>query len=135
MNTIKIVVGDWSDDGHGKTDSFVYQSSATEEEMKEAYNKTCKVLGFDPCKTYFRGYEESSMPNTDYEKIVKLLGSEFGDEAFCEDGEPEAREFSSNELAALWIEMVKYSLPDIEIKEMEDDISQINIGGYGLFWG
>jgi len=44
-NRFYFVLGDWSDDGHGKTDKILIESSHPVEDVKNAYKKSCKLTG------------------------------------------------------------------------------------------
>lgn len=45
MNIFKLDLGDWSDDGHGKTETFYIQTDATLEEIQLAYVAGCNTHG------------------------------------------------------------------------------------------
>ena len=42
-----LVLGDWSDDGHGKTDKILLESNKPVEEVQEAYRNSCKLMKID----------------------------------------------------------------------------------------
>lgn len=62
-NKIYIVLGDWSDDGHGKYEKYLIAMNKTKLEMQEAYKESSKKLGisFDCNDEYLeveREYDE-----------------------------------------------------------------------------
>ena len=44
-NTYKIVVGDWSEDGHNQWQFFYFKCNATQEQIKKAYLDAVKASG------------------------------------------------------------------------------------------
>jgi len=49
MNTMHVVIGDWTDDGHGKKETVTIESNKSVSELQKAYKKSCKLtkLAFD----------------------------------------------------------------------------------------
>lgn len=45
MEKFKFVIGDWSDDGHGKKDYVYFKSNKSANEIREAYWKSCFISG------------------------------------------------------------------------------------------
>lgn len=43
---MKLVLGDWSDDGNGKTEEFILEVNKTVAEIQEAYKQSCKLTGY-----------------------------------------------------------------------------------------
>jgi len=41
----KIIIGDWSGDGHGKSDYFVFRSNYDVKDIQQAYKDSCKLTG------------------------------------------------------------------------------------------
>ncbi len=57
----KIAIGDWSGDGHGKSDHYTYKTNKPIEEVREAYFSAIKKLGKDYPGTICQNYEDSSV--------------------------------------------------------------------------
>lgn len=55
MNNIEFVVGDWSRDGHERTDTYVYTSNKTVEEINKIYENI--VPGAKEIIEYFDDFE------------------------------------------------------------------------------
>ena len=53
MNKMYFVIGDWSDDGHGKSDKILIDSNKTCEEIQNSYKASCKLTGIS-----FNGNED-----------------------------------------------------------------------------
>ena len=45
MRKVKLVIGDWSGDGHGQSEEFVFETNKTVEEIGQAYKDSCKLTG------------------------------------------------------------------------------------------
>jgi hypothetical protein len=58
----RIVIGDWSDDGHGKTETFIVDmANLSAKEMQANYDANVKKFGFDP-KKVCEEYQDSEFP-------------------------------------------------------------------------
>ena len=74
MHTINLVVGDWSHDGHGMTDSIAIICSHTAEQVKTAYRNAVNKLGFpDLVKEACSEYEESSLSSDFALKLIAAI--------------------------------------------------------------
>lgn len=45
MNLMRLVIGDWSDDGHGKSDEVLVNVNVSVEEVQNAYKSACRLTG------------------------------------------------------------------------------------------
>ena len=128
-NTISIVVGDWSDDGHGKTAHYQIQSNLSHKEISKAYKKGSKKLGFDFSETVASSYDDSEIPA---EELVKLREAGWTGEFYdvAEPGEPQYLE--ADTFMEIWLFIAKLGNPLMEYEIPAVD-STLNIGGYGLF--
>lgn len=141
---VVVVVGDWSDDGHGKADYFVLLSSLSQEEVAAAYERGSKKVGFDLCNDVAESYDDRSI---EVSKIKSLLSLGFivEEDDFDWPGmysEPEVSfEEALENLDSLQIEgsdvfariyffIVKLGNPFFEYSFMDD---RLCIGGYGLY--
>lgn len=149
MNKMYLVLGDWSDDGHGKYEKILLLSNKPVSEVQQAYKDSCRLTGlsFNGNKHYTglnRTWHEAEEHEicTDYEdyelnetckRILKEYGIEIDEDFICMDS-----------FVQLWIKFVKLSLPDLELErsEVRDEIPNINgywnqnlnvQFGYGLF--
>lgn len=136
-----LVIGDWSDDGHGKTDMTVIRSNLDSEQIGEAYEAGSKKLGFNFIEEVATDYEDSSL---DLVKFKTLIDAGLSiEEAFKYDYEikeaKKALEDEDSEGFHLWTEsyrsiflfIVKLGNKDFKYKISQGN--QIHIGGYGLF--
>lgn len=142
-HTTTLVLGDWSDDGHGKTDIVMLASNLDSEEIAEAYEKASKKLGFNFINDVAADYEDNELPTDYLKKLVEYglsLKQVFEYEYDIERAE-KALENEDSEGVPLWPDsytqiflfIVKLGNPEFEFKILEDDTDRIDIGGYGLF--
>jgi hypothetical protein len=77
-----IVLGDWSSDGHGKSEKILIESNTPVSELQQAYKKSCKKTGISFHHDYPRlkaekieictKYEESQMTDQIYHALKKI---------------------------------------------------------------
>lgn len=150
-------IGDWSDDGHGKNEKVILQSSHTKAEIIQAYKDSCKLtwiqfnhntdytwLGWDwktaDLRNIATDYEDSKISK---ENIIILKShwidvfsgyehEDIDEDNFYIDG--------VENFVEILISFIKLSLLELEAKIIEDKIEWINWYwdfnhqfGYGLF--
>ncbi len=126
---VKLVIGDWSRDGHNQYDELVYESSHSVKEIREAYKQSCRKLGliFD-CNIDHTGIEGMNWKHpeyndrqicVDYEQnrisslALSLLESHgIPTHQFYKEGYASVTSFSE-----LMINIFKLSLPDLVMEE------------------
>lgn len=130
----KVVVGDWSDDGHGKCDKYTFECNAAIEDVQEAYLKAVKVSKValhDDQKT--KGvtcicceYEDSKIQETEIEAL-KAMGVKFDFLEVKPRKNEDSYDLSAKDVATLFVEMAKTQLGQhFEYKLIEDPIPTIN---------
>jgi len=162
MNTIRFVLGDWSDDGHGKTSDELISCNRTVEELKEAFLKGCDIIGIkaDPSSgcMYFADvaseYEDDNLPDilVEYFDLAdyiddpaggfRVTGWLEGQEILLPKWKEEAYQHKSTSpykvfgipYIVLWFAVACEGDPEIEAAVVTDDMPFLNIGGYGLFY-
>lgn len=130
---INLVVGDWSDDGHGKTEHVCVEVNCTKDELQQAYDEGVGKLGFS-MRDEVQDYENHILSLEAYMALVSS-GFNFEDE---ENGletviTEEDRYIGRQDYAILWMWIAHVGRPYITHKVVKQD-NQINIGGYGLFY-
>jgi hypothetical protein len=147
---VKLLIGDWSGDGHGKSESIIFETNKTVEEIQQAYKDSCKLTGisFNHNEDYtglnlkwnhpeykdrkicteYDSYEISRLA----EKILKEHGIDVW-EGFDEDAYDREDELAPvdgvDHFTELWVKFVKLSLPDLEMTRISDDEIPV-INGY-----
>jgi hypothetical protein len=131
-NTIDLVIGDWSDDGHGETETVTIKSNFNSVWMGRAYEQASVILGF--CFVTDVAYEYET-PYISMELITKLR--EVLEEPNLLDGDidPEAEciGIEVDEYLDIYLKIIKLGEPDFKYKVLGQENEVINIGGYGLF--
>ncbi len=128
MNTINLTLGDWSADGHGKTDTITISSSLTAKQLEAAYKRGCKKIGFDLTEEVAEQYENSILEE---EVAEKLRAAGFKVEDIVGTYEGELDNLCVESFVVIWLFIVKLAKPDFEYKIINN--ADIKIGGYGLF--
>lgn len=136
----EFTVGDWSKDGHNQSDTFIFETDATLEQIRAAYKDLNENLDFN---NWFRKYEQSSISSSQYEEfkdfapeiaekymkpVINYKTNEpTGDFGFI-DGGPD-------EYVSMWAELIEKTDPSIKLKLINEGLPVIHGGGYGLYWG
>lgn len=152
MNKMYLVLGDWSDDGHGKYDKVLVESNKPVKDIQDAYKASCKLTGVsfnhnDDFTERKRGYLEKKkyLIATDYEQGLDVT-RDVSDEAkqalhaagfdvdkhfaFGLDDEGDQIKDNDEIFLHIWTEFVKLSLPDLIINKIPADTSIPVINGY-----
>lgn len=125
MNNIyKLVVGDWSGDGHDKTISYYFKSFVELSAIEFIYKRNAEFIGFD-IFDYCNEYEDNLIPK---EKL-DLLSDYMNLRNIDKDGEENYCIFPSD-FKDIFLTIVNSNEPLIE----EIQIPEFSLhGGYGLF--
>ena len=116
---IQFPIGDWSEDGHGKCDYYLATTESTLEDVRMAHFNSPLILGFDIGSIF--GYEERNIdPN-----VLSKIKSVIGDFDF-NNGD----EFTSEEMFQLWLDLLNFIDPTLNLVSSFDDYEPINF--YGL---
>lgn len=148
MYKIKFELGDWSDDGHGKSKIFLVESSVPVEELREIHFKAPNVLGFDIgsiCSEYEKNWITKDFYYT-LHKVIKVEPNEELDENFWEEYEDKYYFEDVDELLWYWLKCLTAIEPTLELKIVDDRTHpsihfygfdslgrHLNTPGYGLF--
>jgi len=140
MKQMYLVLGDWSDDGHGKYEKILLEVNKSVEEVQNAYKASCKLTGIsfsngnedytERARKYGEAekyqiaveYEQADLTNETEEILIKHNCPSEILETYKE--EPYINSFVS-----LWLWFVSLSLPDIKY-ELGKDSDIPNINGY-----
>jgi len=162
MNKFYVVIGDWSGDGHDRSEKFLFMSNKTVEEMQQAYKDSCKLTGiqFNHNENYTdhkNGYGNWWQVCTEYEdgtikkdalEVLKEHGCKpelFMDSYDDDDDDDDFTYLDPEGIARLIVWFIGLSLPDDyywEFNETKDDIpclngylnKDLNVQfGYGLY--
>jgi hypothetical protein len=132
-NTLKLVVGDWSHDGHNQSEFVYFDCNLTEVELKAAYLEAVEKCGVGlhrPRKgekhtAVCTEYEQRTIPlelkakmeavGVDFEKVggSEIIVGEWGD-------------FGGKGIAKLFLELVKAARPHFEYEIINDRVPCVN---------
>lgn len=146
---MKVILGDWSNDGHGMTEMFVVEIPHMKDraEVGKFYKKGVEKLGFDLTKEVCREYENPMMRDYHYEILLddgyvpyefKLQESKYDE---IPDYSEEEDVYITTELFLdIYMHFVSVGYADevgssksFYYHVADDDMEQMRIGGYGLF--
>jgi hypothetical protein len=119
---ITLIIGDWSNDGHGTTEKYLIESNLTKKDLLSAYKKGCGIIGFNLSKMVATEYMDNCISEAHLEKLTK-----FGFVNRRNDLKLDVCLF-----AEMWLFISKIGNPKFDWKCIPDN-STIDIGGYGLF--
>jgi len=118
-----MTIGDWSGDGHEKSDNFLIESNLPIESVREAHFRIDKATGInieDICSNY---EEDEIDPETVHE--LKMLGFHFDNNTGMGDGV-----INSEEMARLWVFLLMKADPQLKLEFVEKTIPSLHFCGY-----
>jgi len=139
---MKLILGDWSGAGLGKTEAEIYEVNYPVEAVQQAYKDSCKLTGvqFNVNEDYTglakeRGWEENQKYQIaahygDYKiseeayTLLKEAGMDLDKSTIYEDDDDES--VWIDDFSGLWWDFIKLSLPDLVYEEIKDDTPVIN---------
>lgn len=141
MNKMYLVLGDWSDDGHGKTDKVLYEVNKTVEEVQEAYKQSCKLTSFRFDNETYVGVDRSRKIEDSHQIAVGYDNYKLSEEAyemfkskefdFSDWGVEDTEDIYIEEnFEELWWFFIKLSLPDLEYVNLKVEDTTPVINGY-----
>jgi hypothetical protein len=139
-HTISLTLGDWSRDGHNQTDQIIIKSNRTTEQIKKAYKKGVKLVGFDFSEEVASEYEDNRIREEELEKLRTAGYTQELDDEYTKDELGEFADLagtaalSSDTFAEIYLWIAKRGDPSFEYEVAVDHTCNINIGGYGLFY-
>lgn len=145
MSQMKIVVGDWSGDGHGINRQYVVEYTGTIEQAREAHFNSRNVVGVNIDKLC-EDYEDSRLPD-DFRALVIAQGWEIED--YDRDALMDADEdvhLGADDIAMIWVGVLNLTDPSLDMKIIPEEKMptlhfygfdakkrHISFVGYGVF--
>lgn len=132
MRKHKIILGDWSGDGHETAEPFWFETEDrfTTDVLAENYQKNVAEFGIDSTK-FANAYSNPGVPTATFKALVEL-GVEFG----TTDYRPKQEAYYITEMDMIEILMFLFGhgLEDFYWEETTDD-TPLLIGGYDAALG
>jgi len=142
-HTFRYTIGDWSDDGHGKTSVHKIRSNHTMKEIAVAYKASVKKTGVSFIDEVASDYQSRDMP------AQKFLDAGMDRDKVCWENDPDDDPVLwtcgyTDHYILLLTEFCKLSLPDLVMEDdpntRQDDLcyafghgTMTSHHGYGLF--
>lgn len=136
MPKINLVIGDWSRDGHEKTENVIIKSNLSLVDLQKAYKVGTKEIGFDFIKSVAARYEERELKREYLDKLTEFgyKGSfEYYD--YNEESDEEGPNIDEFEYVDILMFICKLGDSSFDYQMIESpEYPRWNIGGYGLFY-
>jgi hypothetical protein len=130
MNNITVVIGDWSNDGHGQTETYHLQSNYSIDKIKTLIKEFQSKFGFDPTDKYCCNYQESYLTLNDIEELIPILGKDYFK---YYNKIYDVYHLDTLTYTALVFDLLKTIDFEFEYEIIKDRTNRLTIGGYGLF--
>jgi hypothetical protein len=132
-HNVRLVLGDWSGDGHEKTSVQFFASNLRGSEIQKAYNAGTKIVGFDLSENVARKYGDNSISIENVNKLKELGCKVFDNPNEYEFDEKKGYSIWTTSFTDIYLFICKLGNPEFEYEFVFDPTDSINIGGYGLF--
>lgn len=144
MYKFKLELGDWSNDGHGKYETFVFESNKCVEELREIYFINCQKYGKlleTTCGDY-NEYTIGSDASDEFKQIGINLDLDYDEEMLIEE---RIYYVNQDNFIDLFIQFMKLDSIDLQLELTKDPVPtfhfygfdeknrHIGCFGYGLF--
>lgn len=131
---VALVLGDWSNDGHGRTETFYIESNLSPKEIEKAYAKGSLKLGIDLVESICEEYEDDRLWKDDLEKFRSAGFKDVLDKSDEDDEFTDSIHLGYEDYTKLYLFTVSLGNPLFKfsfLKSKENPV--VRIGGYGLF--
>lgn len=126
----KVPIGDWSNDGHGKCDWYIIESSHSVEEVREMYFKACSEAGYNFVEEFCCDYGDMEITREQAAKIPFDI-RDYCDSFNGPNDDLESRLlFYSDGFLALFLDWIKYYNPSFHWIVIHDDLDMLPFYGY-----
>lgn len=122
-------IGDWSDDGHGKCKSFIFNTNKPVEEIREIHFKMESVFGFT-IQSFANEYENKTVSEEYLEVLWQIMTLDQRNMIFSVWEEVWSIKSPSG-MALLWSLMLMHVDPSLIIKA-DDPINYPTLSFYGI---
>jgi len=134
---LSLIIGDESDDGHGKRDTYVIESNLSREEIQAAYTRALSEFDAGCLTTVAEDYEDCSLSATQLfamRRIGYRVQNMYWWQEFKEDwGRGQTPFITADEFVDLFLTIVRAGDSNFVYKRLSSADTELFIGGYGLF--
>lgn len=118
MYQFHLSIGDWSGDGHGRSEDFTVASNAPVETVREAHYKIPEVTEVD-IESICSEYGEDEI-DAETVQVLKDMGFQFENSSGMGEGI-----VNVPEMARLWIFLLQKADPSLKLEIKDDDIPNL----------
>lgn len=122
MYQFHLSIGDWSGDGHGRSEDFTVASNAPVETVREAHYKIPEVTEVD-IESICSEYGEDEI-DAETVQVLKDMGFQFENSSGMGEGI-----VNVPEMARLWIFLLQKADPSLKLEIKDDDIPNLQFCG------
>lgn len=123
MYKFYMMIGDWSNDGHGHYKRFIISSNVPVEYVRKTHYKIKKATGID-IESICSEYEDNKVDKNTVD-ILEGMGFQFGN--VYETGN---KTISVPEMAQLWIFLLQKTNPILKLNIIDDNIPMLQFYGF-----
>lgn len=137
MAIATVIVGDWSHDGHGQTETFQVQYPDNLKYDLNQYFKDAVKHGVPNIQSQVTDYEDSELTSEFVDDLIKVFGESWVEKNLDLRDDSGKIWISTDEYLKIWIKTVEHGIYlNNESGSLSEVIGQqrYEIGGYGLFW-
>lgn len=125
---INLIVGDWSNDGHGHKDRVTISCNVNCETLQEYYKKGTEIFGIDIVDKVCSDYQDSYIKD---ETLGKLRALGIIEDRMVEDDECWIQD--EYEWVEIYMGICKLADKNLDFEVVKQRDTKIEIGGYGLY--
>jgi len=131
--TFNLVLGDWSDDGHGISEEFTYSSGHNKEAVMQAYMKGCDKVGVSlhasPKHVTIADEYEDSTIQPEATKLLMEAGFDMGTLSEQTEGDfDEPQYIDDGDFEKLFLFLVRVGNPKIKLTRI--NIEPVRLNGF-----
>nr|DAW84435.1 MAG TPA: hypothetical protein [Caudoviricetes sp.] len=129
-----IVLGDWGDDGHGKTETFCIECNYPKQKVEEAYHSAVAKTDFNFAESICSKYDDSQVSKEQLSILKEIGVDSFITDDVIEDSD--GIYCYCDDYIELLFGFIKIVLPDLDYAIIPQNIFRPNCDyfGYGLFY-
>lgn len=124
MFKFRMIIGDWSGDGHEKTEEFIVSSNLPVDAVREAHYKIYDKTGIN-IEEICSGYEEDELSP---ETVAQLRNMGF---YFKNQTGMGIEVMTPLEIMRIWLFLLRQADPSIDIEISSDEIPNFQFFGFG----
>lgn len=135
-NSINLVIGDWSHDGHEISETVTIKSNLTGPEINDAYEAGTKKVGFNLVEGVACDWQDNSITSQTIDSLKRFgfnPDDVFGDYE-CSELESQGKtSIYRDEFVTMYLFIAGLGNLSFQYEIQENHDNTLHIGGYGLY--